>query len=330
MDGRFAANSFKNQVLLKGSKLELGTLLAPIQIFFHDTLLFVTTEGLHHNVHVYNQRQDYLYFGSIIPRGDGPDELLSVVRMDFNSDGTFWAHDIITGRLKKYELVLNSDSIYAVAKSSASLKWPVMNAFWVEPGIIGATTQEITPLKRFYLHDSLGNRLAEAGDYPAYEKEIPATALVEIFNGWVSVHPEKTRFVLAYEFTDLIEIFDMEFTLLKRVQGPHNFLPEFELKQRGNSVAMKRKFDLTRYAYQGIVSNDSLVFMLYANGETVSKEADPEEAAHFKVIVAIDWEGNPLYLFNLDHAVISICVDWKRQVVYGLDRIESEIYAFPF
>ncbi|HMR56159.1 MAG TPA: hypothetical protein PLM56_10320 [Cyclobacteriaceae bacterium] len=93
---------------------------------------------------------------------------------------------------------------------------------------------------------------------------------------------------------------------------------------------MKRRFDLTKYAYQAVVCTDSLIFLLYDNGETVSKDDDQDEAGHLSTIVAIDWNGQPLSLYELDHPVISICVDWHKRVIYGLDRIESEVYAFPF
>lgn len=330
VDKKFTLHSFKNRRLLHGSKLELGTLLAPIHIYFNDSLLFIATQGLKYNVSVYNQNKGYTSVGNIIPDGDGPEELRSVVRMDFNSDGTFWAHDMTTAQLKKFKLVTNNDTIYTEVIGGLSLKWPEMNTFWLANGTLGTTTHNIKPLKRFYLYDSTGNRKGEAGDYPVYGRNIPPTAMVEVYNGWVSVHPDKNKFVLAYEFTDLIEFYNSEGKLITRVQGPHNFVPKFDLKPRGNSVAMVRRFDLTRFAYQRVVSNDSLIFLLYANGETVSKEDDQEEAAHFNFVVVIDWKGTPLYLLELDHGVISIAVDWKNRVLFGLNRIESEIYAFPF
>ncbi len=330
VDHKFNLRSFKDHKVLQGSKLDLGTVLAPLRIFHHDSLLFVTAEGVDKIISIYNQHKNFIIIGNIVQRGMGPDELLSVVRMDFNPDGTFWAHDIITGRLKKFQLEINNDTINTIVKNSVSLKWPVMNAFLLESNTIGTTTQEIRPFKRFHIYDSLGNRITEVGDYPIYERDIPPTAAVEVYNAWVGIHPDKSKFVLIHELTDLIEFYNSEFTLMKRVQGPHNFVPEFELQQRGNSMAMVRKFDLTKFAYQGVVANDSLIFMLYANGETVSKEDDPEETAHFKFIIAIDWEGNPLYVFELDHAVISICVDWKNRIIYGLNRIESEVYAFSY
>jgi hypothetical protein len=330
VDHKFTIESFKDHKVLQGSKLDLGTVLAPLRIFHHDSLLFVTAEGVDKIITIYNQHSNFLHIGNIVQRGMGPDELLSVVRMDFNPDGTFWAHDMVTGRLKKFKLEVISDAINAEVIRSISLKWPVMNAFVLESSKVGTTTHEIIPFKRFHVYDSLGNRITEMGDYPNYEREIPPTAAVDVYNAWVSVHPDKSKFVIVHELTDLIEFYNSEFTLIKRVQGPHNFVPQFELIQRGNSMAMVRKFDLTKFAFQGVVSNDSLIFMLYANGETVSREDDPEEAAHFKVIIAVDWEGNPLYVFELSNSVISICVDWHRRTIYGLNRIESEVYAFSY
>ncbi|HRF33891.1 MAG TPA: BF3164 family lipoprotein [Cyclobacteriaceae bacterium] len=329
VDQKFTRNSFIEQRTLSGTKLDLGTVLAPIQIFFYDSLLFISAEGLDKVVSVYNRNNNYKMIGGIISRGMGPDELTSVARMDFNPDKTFWAHDIVAGQLKKFELVITPDTSFVIANGHEQLRYPVMNAFLVKSGMIGTTTQDIMPLKRFYIYDSLGNR-KEAGDYPKYKREIPPTALVEVFNGWASLKPSKDRFVLGYEYTDLIEIYNGEFELIKRIQGPDNFLPEFDLKQRGNSIAMMRRYDKTKYAYQAVASSDSLIFLLYDNGETISKDEDQDEASQFKTIVVIDWEGRPLSLYQLDHSIISVCVDWHRRVIYGLDRIESEVYAFPF
>jgi hypothetical protein len=329
VDEKFARNSIQEHRMLQGTKLDLGMLLSPIQLFFHDSLLFVTTTGLPLNVLVFDQKHNYKSLGSILPTGMGPDELLSVARMDFNADHSFWAHDVITGKLKKYQLQLQKDTIYTDTEFTVNLPLSI-NTFCLNNGIIGSTTRDIIPLTRFYVYDSLGNRIKETGDYPAYDREIPPTAMVEVYNGWVGLHPSKSKFVMVYEITDLIEFYDNTFQLLKRVQGPDDFLPEFKVKQRGLHPALVRKFDLTRFAYQAVVTGENMIFLLYDNGETISRDDDPEEAAHFKTIVVIDWDGKPLALFELDHAVISIAVDWKMRIIFGLNRIESEVYAFPF
>jgi len=325
----FTLESFEERKILKGTRIDLGTLLAPIHIYFYDSLLFVATNGLDKNLSIYNSNADFSAVGSIVTNGMGPDDLLSVMRMDFDIDGTFWVHDAVTAKMKKFEIDFKGDSIYAVAQKDVSLKGPVTNAIFLIPDQIGATTQDINPLKRFYLYDIDGARKGEVSEYPNYNREIPATAKVEVFNGRISVHPKKDQFVLVYEYADLIEFYNSRFNLTKRIHGPHVFVPEFELKDRGNHPAMKLRYDKTRFAYQDVVSNSEEIFLLYANGRTVSKE-DGDEAFHYDTIVVVDWEGNPLSLFSLDHTVISICVDWNKRVIYGLNRIESEVYAFSF
>ncbi|HRE68857.1 MAG TPA: BF3164 family lipoprotein [Cyclobacteriaceae bacterium] len=325
----FTIESFKEQKKLFGSKIDLGTVLSPVFIFFHDSLLFVTTIGLERNIFIYNSNDNFSSVGSIISRGFGPDELLSVVRMDFNSNGTFWTHDAVSAKLKRFETKRMNDSLYAIAHETVSLNGPTPNAFLLG-NQIGVTTQEVVPLTRFYVYDMDGKRTKETGDYPSYERDIPATAKVEVYNAWAGIHPDRNQFILAYEYTDLLEFYNEDFELTKRIQGPHLFVPEFELKDRGGHQAMKRRFDLTKYAYQTVVCSDSLIFLLYDNGETVSKDDNQDEAGHFSTLVAIDWNGQPLSVYELDHPVISICVDWHKRVIYGLDRIESEVYAFPF
>lgn len=124
IDSHFSSQSFQERKLLKGTRLDLGTLLAPVHVFFHDSLLFVTANGRESNVYVFNSSDNYLHIGSIIQSGMGPDELLSVARMDFNHDGTFWSHDIVTAHMKRFELIVNRDTVYAIAQSSISLKGP--------------------------------------------------------------------------------------------------------------------------------------------------------------------------------------------------------------
>jgi len=325
----FTVEDIGDRKFLKGSKVDLGLVLAPIHIFFNDSLLFIASNGLKQNISVYNVRAGFSNVGRILPTGMGPEELMSVLRMDFNEDGSFWVHDAITGRIKRITLINSNDSLMTTVSEETALRAPATTAFFLKPDQIVTTTQDIKPLNRFYIYNREGIRTQEVGSYPEYDRQIPATALVEVFSGWITVHPDREKFLLAYEYTDLIEIYNSSFALIKRIHGPHLFKPEFELKNRGSQQVMKRRFDKTKFAYQAIVSDENKIFLLYANGRTVSKE-DGEEAYHYNVIIVLDWNGNPISHYTLDHPVTSICVDWGNRIIYGLDRIESEVYAFPF
>lgn len=325
----FSLESFRDKATLKSSQLDLGTILSPVNIFFYDSLLFISSTGLDMNIEVYNVNNGYKKIGSIIPYGQGPDEMLSVARMDFNEDGSFWAHDVVSSQMKRYELTMNEDTLYALMKDFINPEGPVIEAIVIGSEKIVTTTHDINPLTRFYEYDMEGKRIATTGDYPSYERRIPSTATVEVFTGHATIHPKADKFLMAYEYVDLIEIYSADSKLKKRIQGPHNFLPDFELKERGGNPVMRRMYGKTKLAYIALASNETEIFLLYANGETRTQE-EGEAGIHHNHIVSLDWTGKPVIFYELDHAVTTITVDWKKHTIYGLDRIESEVYSFKF
>lgn len=329
VDRYFTTADFTQRSTLHGSRLELGTLLAPANIFVHDSLFFVAGIALRNNVSVFKRGKTYTKVGEIIPTGQGPDEMQSVVKMSFDKGEIFWARDLVSGSLKQFALYVRDDSVFTERLRSIFLPMPGFNVFFLQDHRIGVTTPDIQPLKRFYVYDTTGTRLGEFGDYPVLKREIPPTAMVEVYNGWVGVHPDKQKFALCYEFTDLVEFYDSGFNLLTRVHGPHQFFPEFDLKDRGGAPVMVRRYNKTKFAYQHIECTDRFVYMLYDNGETVSKETSHVDD-HYSTLVVLDWQGNPCALYQLDHPIITFCVDEQRGILFGLDRNESEVYTFPF
>lgn len=144
---------------------------------------------------------------------------------------------------------------------------------------------------------------------------------VDVFSGQLISNPEKDKMVLAFEYTDLIELYDEKANLLKRIQDPHQFVPDFDIGDRSGTPYMKRVFNKTQHAYKSFAASEELIFLLYANGKIV-KPGEEEATIHHDKILAIDWECNPLAFYKYDHAVTSIAVDWEKRIIYGLDRIE--------
>ncbi len=312
---------------LKGKKIDLGLLLAPLKIFCYDSLLFVYHDLPDTLVSVYNLK-DFTMIGKIFSRGEGPEELLSVSRIDFDDKGIMVIHDILGGVVKRFKIISKNNLLQTKVIGQTRVTSAAVDAFIISNKIICAS-REIDPLKRFYVYDTTGRRMSEMGDYPYYGRVIPATAAVEVFNAWAGVNSKRRGFVLAYEYTDLIEFYDENGFLLKRIHGPHVFYPEFELKIVGNYQFMRRRYNKTRYAWQGrpLTNNDSLC-LLYAEGRTVSK--DDLESDHFKCVVFMDWEGKPLAYYRLDYPIISLAVNWRQRKILGLNRHDSEVYEFSF
>lgn len=54
---------------------------------------------------------------------------MSVLRMDFNEDGSFWVHDAITGRIKRITLINSNDSLMTTVSEETALRAPATTAF---------------------------------------------------------------------------------------------------------------------------------------------------------------------------------------------------------
>ena len=329
VDLTFTLNNIPEIESLKGEKLDLGLLLSPVQIFFHDSLLFVSAANQSFNVKVFDTKKDNEFKGEIFKNGMGPSETLSVFNLIFLEDGTVWVHDVVSTFMKRFLFDIKSDAIVIEEIESMAFMNPILSSVYLRNDQFYTTTQAIVPFSRFLVYSQDGDQMSGVGDYPDYGIEMPSMVAVDVFSGQLISNPQKDKIVLAYEYTDLIEIYDEKANLLKRIHGPHQFVPDFDIGDRSGTPYMKRVFNKTQHAYKSLAASEELIFLLYANGKTV-KPGEGEASIHYDKILAVDWEGNPLAFYELDHAVTSIAVDWKKRIVYGLDRIESEVYAFPF
>jgi hypothetical protein len=320
---------FVEKVDLKGRKEALGLVLSPVEIFFHDSLLFISKAGQAMNVDVFNCKSDCFKIGSIVPFGAGPEEMLSVARIEFSDDSTFWAHDVVTAQMKKFKLIIEKDSIFAQNISQIHFGGPIIEATPMNGDTFVTTTQNITPPSRFYVFDAEGNRIGTPGEYPTYQRDIPATVAVEVYSGQLICNSSLGRCIFAYEYLDLIDIYDHEFNLIHRIHGPDGFLPEFEMADRGGALVMKRLYEKTKMAYQAIASVEDEIFILYGDGR-VKYNGKEEEGIHHRTIISIDWNGKPHKMYGLDHSVADIVVDVRNKRILGLDRMESNVYSFSF
>lgn len=330
LSNSFDISSFSNKLSLSGKKLDLGLVLSPVSIFYRDSLLFISSMNQSSNMPVFNSKENFKKLGEIIINGAGPDEMLSVATIDFVGPKEFWAHDVVSSNMKKFNLNIFKDSISVTMTEFVSFGGPQLTSSFIDNDRFFTTTQDINPPSRFYAFDLNGKKLEQyLSNYPDYGVELPITVKVDVFWAWPTVHPNRKKFIIAYEYLDLIEIYDRDLRILKRIHGPHQFLPDFDIKERGGYPYMQGVYERTKTAYVSLCSNENMIFLLYGEGRTRSK-GQGEAAIHYNHIVSIDWEGNPLGYYELDHGVTSIAVDWKERVIFGLDRIESEVYSFKF
>jgi hypothetical protein len=329
VNNSFSLQSFPTGLRLESEKLDLGIVYSPVDVFFNDSLLFISSIGQGYNVSVFQSNKGHRKLGEIFKNGAGPSETYSIAKMDFMPDGSVWVHDVVSTMMKHFDIEFESDSLFAIEKDMVLFMNPILSSAYLNDSLFFTTTQAIHPFGRFYIYSRNSEKLEVIGKYPDFGVEMPPMVAVDVFWGNLVTHPNRQKFALAYQYTDLVEFYDLEGSLMKRIHGPHQFLPDFDIGDRAGTPYMKRVYEKTRHAYKSLAANEDQIFLLYANSRTV-KPGEGEASIHYDKVVVLDWEGNPLAFYELDHAVTSIAVDWKRKVMYGLDRIESEVYAFKF
>ena len=177
---------------------------------------------------------------------------------------------------------------------------------------------------RFALFDFNGERTAYFGEYPkAYQDGTTYEKYME-FTATMAAKPDGSRWVVAHQLTDMLEIYDDSLKLVKRIQGPDGFFPQME--EVNGHIRHNRK---ERNAYFFPFATDKYIYVLY-DGRVYDLES-PTRYLRDKLFV-LDWNGTPVKYYQLSEPVFHFAIDVRNGTLYGLsDLPEFHIvsYALP-
>ena len=177
---------------------------------------------------------------------------------------------------------------------------------------------------RFALFDFNGERTAYFGEYPkAYQDGTTYEKYME-FTATMAAKPDGSRWVVAHQLTDMLEIYDDSLKLVKRIQGPDGFFPLME--EVNGHIRHNRK---ERNAYFFPFATDTYIYVLY-DGRVYDVES-PTRYLRDKLFV-LDWNGTPVKYYQLSEPVFHFAIDVRNGTLYGLsDLPEFHIvsYALP-
>jgi len=85
---------------------------------------------------------------------------------------------------------------------------------------------------RFALYDNLGNMVKTLGEIPpGKEKDTPIPVHHQACKGLMRITPDGKKIIISYQFADLIEIYDAEGIVLKRI-GKKNEIGRASCRER--------------------------------------------------------------------------------------------------
>lgn len=297
----------------------------PVRAFCANSILFLTNRNTATFLDKYDLKT-YEKIGSCISFGSGPNEL-QIISSILKTDSTVWLFDQIQQKLFEYSL---DDFCWAntpIPYNTITLEEAANNILILPENKIISTTFN-TEEKRLSFFNMQGALLEHKGEFPYFGKELTTIEKIESFMSQMLLSPDKTKILLSYKQTDLIEIYSTDGVLKKRIQGPDFFFPSIQQYGDNENIKVKPANNKSRDAYFFPTVYKDEIWILYSG-----LFFDPQEASNYlnNTILVFDWEGNFIRKYNLDVPIFTFTIDEYRNKIYGItDNPEMQIIEFSF
>ena len=129
--------------------------------------------------------------------------------------------------------------------------------------------------------------------------------------------PTKNKMVLAYVYTDIIEVFDLNTKKSISLQGPEKFDSHFRIH---NDKWLEN--NQTRVAFLGGTTTNKYIYLLYSG-----KKFKEEKSFRGDQIFIYDWDLNPIKQITLDREVFQISVSRDDKTLYSYDELTGYIVS---
>lgn len=287
----------------------------PSKIVFFEDFLFMSHSKTEKLLSIHELKSGKT-IGQFVGKGKGPQELLSIQNLSKNEKlETLTLYDAITS---KY-IVCNIKELKNGRLETLSNGETILN--FVKEQVIYSNDSLIIYLgqnARLICQNIMGQMVDSVGDYSIFNNSEKPMWLPQIYNGQIVYNEETEQIAIFNRLTDKIEFYKKR-ELTKIISGPDSFNEMYKIMSIGGGLAMAHYSDKTRIAYERVVSNSKYIFALYS-GLTFG-----EDGTHHNIIFKFDWNGMPIERYELDKPLISFDVDWKNNVIYGLNTEDNPI-----
>jgi len=318
---KFSRNDFPETDTLKAIKVKFDSLLnKPLTLHIYDSLLLTTDFDSRRMLQIYNLKTGHK-IGERIDFGQDKGEMLAPIFVE-NDDKTILLYDRRKGILHEYYIseFVKEDNPKAIR--SITLEEKVSPIALMGNDLLGYYYCSPYPLHRFNIS---GHKTKEMLNFPKFNVNYSDRENKAAFTFSFSTNGFD-KFVLCYNWTDLIEFYDKNGQLIKRMHGPNQFYPSFKERRMNNVSVVIRVSNQNHYAYFFPTHVGNKVYVLY-DGDLVCPQAD--QLSH--EIFVFDWNGNPIKRYILNEGIITFSVDQMHKKIYGIsDTPQYHIVEFSY
>lgn len=312
---------FGNPITLKSEVIDFNEpVMMPGLLILHDSFLLIQNLKAEKLISIYNLNSRKKV-NECLSFGMGPDELLRIKNMQL-IDSLLYISDNQKGVISKYNIkeILNSDN--PVPQSTVKIKEMFSSSLCLLDGYV---TIAMNPnLKRLCFFDNNGIYTKTEGDFPVYNAKPSPIEGVESFISEMAIDTKKKNIYLFCMQTDLIEIYNFDGVLLKRMHGPDGFFPQIREVKMGEEYSKIASSKESRDAYFTPIIVGDEVYVSYSGAFRIPGQTPP-----IRNILVFDDMGNPIRRYELSESIIRFTVDSKTKDIYAVSE-NPEYHLFKF
>lgn len=243
-------------------------------------------------------------------KGMGPGEMLSCSINILGDD--LWLYDMSKSNIVCFPLLeISNDRLKPLQYQLSKYYYDI--AMLNDTIMVGSN--DLTINKKISFVNIKNGDIRYSGEYSYVNPNIPMSSFIDACNSYIEVNPKTKDILLAYRYTDVIEIYDSEENLKNSVHGPDCF----EIKFQPGSYGM-RKTKETRKAFVNAYVTEKHIYLLYSGCTREEKNwSDGNE------IFVYSWSGVPEKRYILNQPVYSFAVDECSGYIYSYSLESSEL-----
>lgn len=319
----FDRNDFVTKELI-GEPIDFDEpLMKPKQLIVYDTLLITCNQNTEKHFHLFNLKNKKK-IGERITMGQGPEEMLRPTFI--NSQDSIRLYDMMNSTVYSYSIYdfVHSPEPIPISRYKLNESFLFSELGELSDGqLIGVSNKPDAPC---YLFNKAGDKIKNIGDYPINSETYTDVERADAYRAILTSNG-KDKIAICHFFTDLIDIYDKNGQLEKRLFGPDHFYTRFTEFHDGNRIGSKPDPNAYRDAFYSPVSVKDDFYVLY-NGKIVNK---PDYNLLAEDIFVFGWDGKPKIHYKLDKGVLRIAVDTQKHKIYGIsNQPEYHIIEFSF
>ena len=307
----FFLKDFKIVTKLNARTVEFDEpIMFPVLFVKSDSLLIVQNIRTDKMLYVYNVNSKKK-FGEFISWGSGPNDLLRIKNMQLvgtdlyitdNQKRTINMYDVndihkLTNNLTPTQKISIEDYMYHIA--------------YTENGYVAITLNPDN--KRLVFYNSKGEKIVTTGEFPNYGKELTSFEKMESFNSFIVTSQKYKRIYLFGMNTDLIEIYDFEGMLKKRLHGPNHFFPQSKEIRSSDGSSKIASIENSKFAFFSPQLINDEIYVSYSGNNQKRDEPTPR----INHILVFDLDCNPVRRYELSTSIVSFTVDPETKLIYA-------------